>query len=129
MPINTITYEAENAVLTSVAVIEQREASGERKVGDISSSDSQVLFNNINVTEAGTYMMNIRYNNGSGENSIHQVSINGGAVQYVEYMPSADWERFLWKTLEIELTEGVNTISFSYYEGLAMLDCIQIYKI
>lgn len=128
IPLNAATYEAENAQLTNVQVTELIDASGGKEVGYINYSDSSVNFNKITVPEAGTYTVNVRYSNGTGNNSSHKVSVNNGSDITVDYPATQHWNRYLWASFTCYLNEGVNSINFKYNNTFAELDCIQVFK-
>lgn len=127
IPLTAATYEAENAQLTNVVVDSYIDASNGYKVGYINYSDSSVLFDKIQVPSSGTYTVNVRYTNGTGENATHNVSVNNGGSFAVNYTPTTKWGRYQWASFTCWLNEGVNSIKFQTGTGYAELDCIQVF--
>ena len=128
LPLTYALYEAENANLTNVQTIECYDSSGGYEVGYINYSDSKVLFDKVVVPESGTYTVYVRYNNGTGGNSSHKVSVNGGSSSTVTYPATADWNRYQWASFNCPLNAGNNTIQLSFNGTYAELDCIMVGK-
>lgn len=128
IPLNAAVYEAENAELINVAIRENSDASNGKEVGYINYSDSQINFNRVVVPSDGTYTIYVRYNNGSGGTSNHNVSVNGGPTFSVSYPETVDWNRYQWTGFTCTLNAGSNSISFAYSGTYAEIDCIEIYK-
>ena len=128
LPLNATRYEAERATLNNVQVLNHVDATGGQEVGYINFSDSYVEFDNIKVPAAGTYTINVRYSNGTGSTSTHSVSVNGGTPFTLSYPATADWNRFLWASFNVNLNAGVNTIRFSYNSGFAEIDSIDVFQ-
>lgn len=128
LPLTMSVYEAENAELTNVQVIDCEDSSNKQEVGYINYSDSQVAFDNICVPEAGIYTVYVRYNNGSGSTSTHALIVNGTDEYTVSYMPTPNWHQYYWTSVDCTLQEGTNTISLNYKDGFAEVDCIALYK-
>lgn len=127
IPLNQYQYEAENATTNDVKRVSQVDAVNGSKIGNINYSDSYVKFN-VNVPTAGTYTVNVRYDNGTGSTSSHFVSVNGGTNFTVSYAPTVDWNRYQWTQFTCNLNAGANTIKFSYNGTYAELDSIFIFK-
>ncbi|TIH40098.1 exo-alpha-sialidase [Subtercola vilae] len=127
IPINATAYEAESASLTDTSLVSQGDAVGGVKVGNINNADSSVRFT-VTAATAGTYTMNVRYDNGNGSTSTHNVSVNGGANTALSYPVTPNWGRFAWAQRTVTLTAGSNTITFTKGTGFAELDQIQIYQ-
>ncbi|MCU6734734.1 RICIN domain-containing protein [Diplocloster agilis] len=128
LPLTYALYEAENANLTNAQTIECYDSSGGYEVGYINYSDSKVLFDKVVVPESGTYTVYVRYNNGTGGNSSHKVSVNGGSSSTVTYPATADWNRYQWASFNCPLNAGNNTIQLSFNGTYAELDCIMVGK-
>lgn len=127
IPINATQYEAESATLTDRSLVTQGDAKGGSKVGNINNPTSSVKFT-VTAPTAGTYTMNVRYDNGTGAASTHNVSVNGGATRAISYPKTADWGRFGWAQKTVALQAGTNTITFTKGTGFAELDQIQLYQ-
>ena len=98
-------------------------------VGSIDHSDSYVQYT-VNVPTAKAYSVTIRFANGSGAASSHQVSVNGGSAVTVNYPNTGGWfssGAASTATLTLNLTAGSNTIRFSKgSSGYAELDYIDV---
>lgn len=119
-------YEAEDAELTNIRIVDHYDASGEKKVGDINFLDSSIKFTNISVSEDGEYEMLIRYDNGYSEEAKHKLIINGVQQEDVIYPKTKHWGRFQWVKVNIHLNKGNNIIELSHKENFAEIDCIYI---
>lgn len=127
IPLNSDRYEAEKATLTDVLIVNHVDAINGKKVGNINNVASEVAFN-VKVLANGTYQINVRYTNGMGSNSTHSVSVNEGTAFDLTYMPTVNWDRYLWADFSAQLTAGYNTIDFSKGNSYAEIDCIEIYR-
>jgi hypothetical protein len=127
VPINAQQYEAESATRTDTSLVTQPDAQGGTKVGNINNPTSLVRFT-VQAPTAGTYTINVRYDNGTGAVSSHNVSVNGGATSALSYPPTANWGRFGWVQKTVTLNAGSNTIAFTKGTGFAELDQIQLYQ-
>lgn len=126
--LNSNRYEAENAELTDVQVITHVDAINGKKVGNINYSNSNVLFN-VKVPENGIYKIRVRYTNGMSSNSSHTVKVNEGIGFSLNYLPTVNWNRYLWSDFSTYLNKGYNTIEFSIGSSYAEIDCIEIEKV
>lgn len=127
IPINATQYEAESATLVDTSLVTQADAKGGTKVGNINNADSLVKFT-VTAATAGSYVVNVRYDNGSGSTSTHNVSVNGAANVSISYPATPNWGRFRWAQLTVTLVAGSNTIAFTKGTGFAELDQIQLYQ-
>jgi len=124
-------YEAESATLVDAWVVGgslRLSSSGGAQVGYINNSDSTVTFTGITAATAGTYVIRVRYSNGSGSTSSHAVSVNGGTSSSLNYPATANWGTDADVTFNATLAAGSNTISFTHQTGFAELDCIDVYQ-
>lgn len=128
VPLNAHHYEAERATLNDTALVSQVDADGGSKVGNINNSDSTVSFTHVNVPTAGTYTVNVRYDNGTGATSTQSVSVNGGTATTVSYPATVDWNRYGWAQFTATLNAGNNTITFTHNTSYAELDSIDVYQ-
>jgi hypothetical protein len=127
IPISATQYEAEAAARVDTSLVAQADAKGGSKVGNINNADSSVKFA-VTAATAGSYTMNVRYDNGTGATSTHNVSVNGGATSGISYPATPNWGRFRWAQLVVTLHSGLNTIAFTKGTGFAELDQIQLYQ-
>ncbi|MDQ4502357.1 RICIN domain-containing protein [Sinomonas sp. ASV322] len=128
IPLDAQQYEAENALRTAdTSIVTDTHASNGGKVGNINNPTSSVTFA-VRVPSAGSYMLNVRYDNGTGATSTHNVSVNGGAPSVVTYAPTVNWGRFQWAQLPVTLNAGANTIAFSKGTEYAELDVLHVYQ-
>ena len=67
----------------------------------------------VRVPSAGSYTLNVRYDNGTGGASTHNVSVNGGTATSISYPATVDWGRFGWAQKTVTLNAGTNTIAFT----------------
>lgn len=128
MPLTMDIYEAENANLTDVEIVNCEDSLGLQEVGYINYSSSCVDFNKVIVPSSGSYTVYVRYNNGSGTTSSHAVTVNNNLYYQVTYIPTPNWHQYYWSSFDCTLSEGTNSISFAYDNGYAEIDCIAIYK-
>jgi hypothetical protein len=127
IPLNADHYEAERATVNNVSTVSHVDASNGSKIGNINFSTSYVQFD-VKAPAAGTYTVNVRYDNGSGATSSHLVSVNGGTAFTLSYPKTYDWNRFGWAQFTTTLNAGTNTIKFSYNGTYAELDFIDVYR-
>lgn len=118
-------YEAETAQLGGLAkVARHMNASGGAKVGQIDNAESFIKFV-VNVEATGTYIIGVRFGNGTGRRSTHHITINGNDPTVVNY-PNGMWDNWSNTCLPVDLNAGTNTIRFNKGEGLAEIDCIDV---
>ncbi|SDL51021.1 BNR repeat-like domain-containing protein [Glycomyces sambucus] len=127
IPLDAQQYEAENAALNSVSTVTHVQASNGSKIGNINDTGDYVQFT-VDVPAAGTYTMNVRYDNGFGSAATHSVSVNGGAGSSISYPATVDWSRFGWAQKSVTLNAGSNTIRFTKGTDFAELDVIHLYR-
>jgi hypothetical protein len=118
-------YEAEKATRTDTSLVTDPAASNGSKVGNINNSGSTVSFS-VQTPAAGSYTVNVRYDNGTGATSSHLVSVNGGTASTLTYPATPNWGRFRWAQFTANLNAGTNTLSFTKATGYAELDSIQL---
>ncbi|MCD7776087.1 MAG: glycoside hydrolase family 97 C-terminal domain-containing protein, partial [Firmicutes bacterium] len=107
-------YEAESASnKLSGAAVTQSSAfcSGGEKVGYIGYSGNNLTFNGVTVDESGTYTLVVYYC--CGENRSVTITVNGNDTYTLTRLNSGDYSRPASASVEIELSEGENTIMFS----------------
>src|SRR5690606_7154750 len=130
-------YEAENATVVNAETLGSADASNGYYVGRIDEagdmrSDSFVDFT-VEVPEARSYTMTIRYANGTGATSTHGLAYNGGAWSTVSYPPTDGWAQFDTTSVTVDLQAGYNVIRlakgsphFDGGTGYAELDSITL---
>lgn len=128
MPLTMEFYEAENATLSHVTVIDCEDASNKKEVGNINYSDSKVTFSHVIVPVKGTYRIYVRYNNGTKLTSTQRITVNAEKRQSIQYVPTPNWHQYGWACVDVYLNTGTNTISIEYENGYAEVDCIAIQK-
>lgn len=98
-------------------------------VGMIDYNDSYVEYT-VNVPTTKSYAVTVRYANGTGAASSHQVSVNGGSPVTVSYPSSGGWFKTgaaSTITSNLNLTAGSNKIRFTKGStGYAELDYIDV---
>ena len=119
-------YEAERATLNDAnARTAVGGASNNQVVGNINNAGSYVEFSNVFVPKAGTYALSIRYANGMGANSSHNVTVNGVAAGTIVY-PNTRWDVWTTVTKQFALNAGNNTIRLSKGDLYAEVDYIEL---
>jgi alpha-glucosidase len=112
-------FEAENPANTlggGAMVAQTSAASGGSKVIYIGMGGT-LTFNNINITEAGTYLIRIQYL--SGDNREVQLQVNNGSLQNVLCFDSGSFDKIEYKEALIQLQLGANTIKMLNENGYA----------
>ena len=99
-------------------------ASGGAKVGHIDNAESFIEFV-VNVEATGTYIIGVRFGNGTGRRSTHHITMNGNDPTVVNY-PNGMWDNWSNTCLPVDLNAGTNTIRFNKGKGLAEIDCIDV---
>jgi hypothetical protein len=109
-----VSYEAESSrnTLTGTRTFTCLPCSGGRKVGDVGDGTA-LVFNKVNVTGTGTVTVTIAYLNGDPTERRAQLSVNGGAAQWLTFAPTADWDTVATLTVNLTLRSGDNTIRLS----------------
>ncbi|PJJ55655.1 RICIN domain-containing protein [Compostimonas suwonensis] len=127
IPLDAQQYEAERATRVDTSLVTHHDASNGSKVGNINNPGSTVTFS-VRVPAAGSYTLNVRYDNGTGAASTHTVTVNGVASTAISYPPTVDWGRFAWAQKTVTLNAGLNTIAFGKGTSFAELDVLQVYR-
>ncbi|MZQ85559.1 carbohydrate-binding protein [Paenibacillus sp. 5J-6] len=107
------TYEAEapgNTLSGNTAVTECGECSGGKKVGGLYQG-STLQFNEITVSEEGTYKVTVSYI--SGDPRSVNISVNSGSVENYDFPKTADWHTVGSFDITLHLNAGKNTILFA----------------
>ena len=119
-------YEAEHAALNSARPgprwVVPRMA---RWSATSTIADSWVEFRNVWAPSAGSYALTVRFANGTGASSTHNVSVNGAAATALTY-PNTGWDVWTSATLVVTLRAGDNTLRFSKGTGYAELDYLEL---
>ncbi|HEX8700172.1 MAG TPA: family 43 glycosylhydrolase, partial [Myxococcaceae bacterium] len=119
-------YEAEQAALNrATARAAVGGASNGQVVGAIDYADSWVEFRNVWAPSAGSYALTVRFANGTGASSTHDISVNGAAAIALTY-PNTGWDVWTSATLVVNLRAGDNTLRFSKGAGYAELDYLEL---
>ncbi|MDY7231010.1 family 43 glycosylhydrolase [Hyalangium rubrum] len=119
-------YEAELAVINhATARTAVGGASNGQVVGYIDYADSWVEFRNVWAPSAGAYALTVRFANGMGAPSTHNVSVNGAAATAITY-PHTGWDVWTSATTFVTLKAGDNTIRFSKGTSYAELDYVEL---
>jgi GH43 family beta-xylosidase len=125
-PLGSNRYEAEHAVINQAAARSAvGGASNGQVVGYIDYADSWVEYQKVWAPSAGTYPLTVRYANGTGANSTHNVSVNGGAATALTY-PATGWDTWTSATFLATLKAGDNTVRFSKGTSYAELDYLEL---
>ena len=125
-PLGSNRYEAEYAVINrATARSAVGGASNGQVVGSIDYSDSWVEYQKLWAPSAGTYPVTVRYANGTGADSTHSVSVNGGATTALTY-PATGWDTWTSVTFPATLKAGDNTVRFTKGTSYAELDYVEL---
>ncbi|MDU0348748.1 RICIN domain-containing protein [Actinomyces sp. MRS3W] len=124
-PLNAVVYEADLAACSNTRLVTHGDASNGSKIGDINESTSTVTFA-VTAPQDGTYSLDVRYDNGTGAPSSHQLSVNGTRIGTIRYAATHDWGRFGWASTTVTLRSGLNTIVFSKGTSYAEIDLIRV---
>ena len=127
IPLDAQQYEAELATINDASLVTHAQAAGGSKVGNINNAGSYVQFT-VRVPAAGSYTLNVRYDNGFGSAATHNVSVNGGSASSISYPATVDWGRFAWAEKTVSLNAGTNTIRFTKGTNFAELDQLQLWR-
>lgn len=127
IPLDAQQYEAEKATINDASLVSHVQAAGGSKVGNINNAGSYVQFT-VRVPAAGSYTLNVRYDNGYGSTATHNVSVNGGTASSISYPATVDWGRYRWAQKTVTLNAGTNTIRFTKGTNFAELDQLQVYR-
>ncbi len=106
-----VSYEAESTrnTLTGTRTFTCVPCSGGKKVGYV--GDGTVLaFNKVNALSAGTVALTFAYVNGDPTARRAQLSVNGGAAQWLTFLPTGDWNTVATLTVKVSVRTGDNTI-------------------
>jgi len=106
-----VSYEAESSrnTLTGTRTFTCTPCSDGEKVGDV--GDGTVLvFNKVNVAEAGTVTLTIAYLNGDAAARRAQLSVDGGSALWLTFAPTGGWNTVATLTVKVALRAGDNTI-------------------
>ncbi|TGO05762.1 hypothetical protein SERN_1766 [Serinibacter arcticus] len=124
------TYQAEDAVLAGTAQVTPLSLAegGEvvTRVGGAPDNDSTLTFDAVEVEEAGTYAVTVRYSNEEQSPATHYnpdplgryayVTVNGGEEQRVLFPHSFHENNFWELTFLAELDAGTNELAFASRE-------------
>lgn len=116
-------FEAEDATVNRARIVSNTSASNGAKVGHIDFEDSFIEFD-IDLP-AGDYTLKIRYANGMGEPSSHNISVNGNSVGEITYN-SYGWDSWYFAEKDINLAQQKNKIRLAKENSFAELDFIEL---
>ncbi|MEU1894153.1 family 16 glycoside hydrolase [Streptomyces pristinaespiralis] len=114
-------YEAEEARLAGGAGTDTEHAghSGSGFVDGYGTEGASTTFD-VNVEEAGTYDVGLRYANGphpfTGTKTV-SVYVNGTRTGQTRLLSTGEWNKWSTRTEQLPLRAGANTISYRYDSG------------
>ncbi|MFH8927049.1 family 16 glycoside hydrolase [Streptomyces pristinaespiralis] len=114
-------YEAEEARLAGGAGTDTEHAghSGSGFVDGYGTEGASTTFD-VNVEEAGTYDVGLRYANGphpfTGTKTV-SVYVNGTRTGQTQLLSTGEWNKWSTRTEKLPLRAGANTISYRYDSG------------
>ena len=123
LPGVTYQYEAEQATVNLASIHSNTSISGGKKVGHIDFEDSYIEFN-VQVPK-GEYTLKVRYGNGMGQDSSHNVSVNGGDSQRAIYK-AFGWDTWKNAEMDVTFTQEQNVIRLSKGKLYAEIDSIEL---
>lgn len=117
--------EAERAQMVRTKTRTAPTASGRKAVNKIDYDDSSVEFK-VDVPDAGLFLVDIHYANGTGGPSTHRLFVNGNFISDITYPNTTSYEN--WQTLHITsaLNKGQNAIRLAKGVSYAEVDYIEV---
>src|SRR5690606_10466410 len=116
--------EAEHGTLRKVKLNNVKNSTNQTV--SLNNVNSSLLIEDINVPEAGTYTMTVKYSNYAGPDATSYVSVNGKPATVLSY-PSTGKNNFSTVTMDVELRKGYNnTIEFTKKKHQLEIDYIEI---
>jgi GH43 family beta-xylosidase len=125
--ITRYSYEAEDAALSGTAKINMSEdASGGKVVGYVDHPGSDYILFNVNVEQAGNYVMTVMASNGTsgGVTAQHDVFVNDAASSQVIDYKNYGWGHYTPSSITVSLNQGLNTIKLTKKTNFAEVDRI-----
>lgn len=119
--VETVRYEAEQAMLTDDAVV-QKNIAGFSGAGYVSQNGGDIYFT-VTVPEKGKYKLNIRYTT-QGFKKENILSINNTLYSNLIFTPADDWTTLSVGTIYLE--KGQNDIQIKKSWGYMYFDYIEI---
>ncbi|MEW1843390.1 CBM35 domain-containing protein [Nonomuraea angiospora] len=103
-------YQAESATLSQAAVATNHTGyTGSGFVDYVNAVDGYIEWS-VNVAEAGTHTLTLRYANGTTVNRPMSVAVNGATVQTRDFPGTGSWDTWADAALTVSLNAGVNTV-------------------
>ena len=125
-------YEAEEALLSGSTYIDSYGAgySGTGYVGGLDLGFGNAITFQVSANEASTYLMDVRYANGTGSAQRMKLYINGSYIKDITFSNTGEWG-YTWATVasSVPLLPGSNNVKIQFEEdcGAADIDFIRIY--
>lgn len=92
----------------------------------LNNTNSYLQIKDVNVPEAGTYTMTVKYSNYAGPDATNSVSVNGKAASILKY-PHTGKKNFDKVSMKVDLKKGYNnTIKFMKEKHSVEIDYIRI---
>nr|WP_144928350.1 family 43 glycosylhydrolase [Paenibacillus bovis] len=124
VPSGEYRIEAEHGTLRKVKLNNVKNSTNQTV--SLNNVNSSLLIEDINVPEAGTYTMTVKYSNYAGPDATSYVSVNGKPATVLSY-PSTGKNNFSTVTMDVELRKGYNnTIEFTKKKHQLEIDYIEI---
>ncbi|MFI6740522.1 CBM35 domain-containing protein [Nonomuraea sp. NPDC050451] len=103
-------YQAEAATLSQAAVATNHTGyTGSGFVDYVNAVGGYIEWS-VNVAEAGTHTLTLRYANGTTVNRPMTLAVNGTVVQTRDFPGTANWDTWADAALTVSLNAGVNTV-------------------
>ncbi len=111
-------YEAENAVISGGAGINSNHSgySGDGFVDGYQNSGATTTFN-VNVSTAGSYLLDLRYANATGAVKTVSIYINGVKLKSAAFPNLSNWDTWSNAVEQVTLNSGSNAITYKYDSG------------
>ncbi len=124
VPSGEYRIEAEHGTLHKVKLNDIKGT--ENKTVTLNNTNSSLLIEDINVPEAGSYTLAVRYSSKAGPDGEHYISVNGKAPEILSY-PSTGNKNFSTVIMEVDLKKGYdNKIEFTKKKHPVEIDYIEI---
>ncbi|MEV4581465.1 CBM35 domain-containing protein [Nonomuraea jabiensis] len=103
-------YQAESATLSEATVATNHTGyTGSGFVDYVNAVGGYIEWS-VNVAEAGTHTLTLRYANGTTVNRPMSVAVNGAVVQTRDFPGTGSWDTWADAALTVSLNAGVNTV-------------------
>ncbi|MFD1849344.1 family 43 glycosylhydrolase [Oceanobacillus bengalensis] len=125
VPSGEYRFEAEHGTMYNTKLNEVEDVSNKKTVS-LNNKNGHLLIEDVNVPEAGTYTMTVKYSNDASADATNDVHVNGRPASILSY-PNTGNRKFKEVTMKVDLNKGYNnTIKFMKKEHIVEIDYIEI---